>query len=180
MDNQLLKTDDLYIIDDEVYVIADKFNDENYTTGIHRVNINTSETVRMCDEPARKFIIEGNIIYFMNIDGYLYKISLVDGNKAEKLTDFILNDFTVLNNIVYYVTEEDKGLELFKLGESVSLNPGGHVRDLVNTEGYVYCIFEDSSPYKLIVFNKEGLQVFKTNADMRFASINQNRLFYHK
>lgn len=176
----LNSTDDLYKIDNEIFIIADKFYDENYTTGIHRVNINTGETLRICNESAQKFIIEGNIIYFMDIDGFLYKISLADSNTAEKLTDFIISDFTVLNNIVYYVSVEDKGLELFKLGESISVNPGGRVRELVNTEGYVYCLFEDSAHYKIIVFNKQGLQIFKTNANLRFASINQNRLFYHK
>lgn len=174
------RSNDLYRIDNEIYVLAYKFNDENATVGIHRVNINTGETVRVCNESARKFFIEGNMIYFMDLDGYLYKVSLVDGSKAEKLTDFIISDFTVLNNIVYYVTEEDKGFELFKLGENVSVNPGGRVRELVNKESYVYCIFEESAPYKLIVFNKLGLQLFKTNANIRFASINQNRLFYHK
>ena len=176
----LSPTDDLYKIDNELYLLADKFYDENYTTGIHRVNINTGETVRICDESVRKFIIEGRMIYFTDTDGYLYKISLVNGNKAEKLTDFIVSDFTVLNDIVYYVTEEAKGLELFKLGESTSVNPGGPVRELVNTKGYVYYIFENNAPYKLIVFNKTGLQIFKTNANIRFASINKNRLFYHK
>jgi len=174
------RSNDLYKINNELYLLAYKFNDEKATTGIHRVNINTGETFRICEEAVQKFMIEGNMIYFMDIDGFLYKVSLVDGNKAEKLTDFIVSDFTVLNNIVYYVSVEDKGLELFKLGESISVNPGGRVRELVNTEGYVYCIFEDSATYKFIVFTKTGVQIFKTNANIRFASINQNRLFYHK
>lgn len=174
------RSDDLYKIDNEIYLLAYKFNDEKATTGIHRVNINTEETVRICEAAVRKFMIERDMIYFMDIDGYLYKISLDDGNNAEKLTDFTVSDFTVLNNIVYYVSVEDKGLELFKLGESVSVNPGGRVQELVNKEGYVYCIFEDSAHYKFIVFTKTGLQIFKTNANIRFASINQNRLFYHK
>ncbi|MGD9570053.1 MAG: DUF5050 domain-containing protein [Sedimentibacter sp.] len=174
------RSDDLYKIDNEIYVLAYKFNDEKATTGIHRVNIDTGETVRICDESVQKFVVDGNMIYFMDLGGYLYKISLVDGNKAEKITDFTVSNFTVSYNIVYYVTEEGKGLELFKLGESVSVNPGGRVRELVKTGGYVYCIFEDKAPYKLIVFDKVGLQIFKTNANIRFVSINQNRLFYHK
>lgn len=174
------RSNDLYKIDDEIYLLAYKFNDEKATTGIHRVNINAGEIIRICEEAVQRFMIEGNMIYFMDIEGYLYKISLVDGNKAEKLTDFVVSDFTVLNNIVYYVSVEDKGLELFKLGESNSVNPGGRVRELVNTEGYVYCIFEESTTYKFIVFTKTGLQIFKTNANIRFVSINQNRLFYHK
>lgn len=166
------RSNDLFKIDNEIYLLAYEFNDEKATTGIHRVNINTGETFRVCEEAVQRFLIEGNMIYFMDTDGFLYKISLVDGKKAEKLTDFIVSDFTVLNNIVYYVSLEDKGLELFKLGESISVNPGGRVRELVNTEGYVYCIFENNAPYKLIVFNKTGLQIFKTNANIRFASIN--------
>lgn len=174
------RNNDLYKINYEIYLLAYKFNEEKATTGIHRVNINTGETVRICGEAVQKFIIEGNMIYFMDIDGFLYRISLVDGSEAEKLTDFIVSDFTALNDIVYYVSAEDQGSELFKLGENISVNPGGSVRELVKADGYVYTIFEESSHYKLIVFNKTGLQIFKTNANIRFASINQNRLFYHK
>lgn len=169
---------DLYKIDDEIYILANIFNEEKATTGIHRVNINTGKTVRICEESVKRFIIEDDIIYFMDLEGYLYKIA-VDGNNAEKLTDFTVSDFTVLNNIVYYVTAEDKGLELFKLGESASVNPAGRVKKLVNSDdGYVYCIFENNSPYKLIVFSKDGVEVFKTNSNIRFAWIDNNRLFY--
>jgi len=172
---------DLHKIDDEIYILANKYDDgDKGTTGIHKVNINTGETIRICDESAEKFMIEDDMTYFMDLEGYLYKIA-IDGSKAEKLTDFTVSNFTVLNNIVYYVTEDDKGLELFKLGESSSVNPAGRVSKLVNTDdGYVYCIFESNSPYKLIVFNKNGMEVFKTTSNIRFADINNNRLFYQK
>ncbi len=171
----------LHRIGDEIYILANIYDERDKgTTGIHRVNINTGETVRICEESARQFMIEGNMIYFMDLEGHLYKIA-VDGNKAEKLTDFTVSNFTVLNNIVYYVTQEDKGLELFKLGESASVNPAGRVKKLVSSyEGYVYCIFENNSLYKLIVFNKDGAEVFKTNSNIRFAWIDNNRLFYQK
>lgn len=171
---------DLYKIDNEIYILANIYDDgDKGTTGIHKVNINTGETIRICEESAKQFIIEDNMIYFMDLEGYLYKIT-VDGNKAEKLTDFTVSNFTVLNNFVYYVTEDDKGLELFKLGDSASVNPAGRVKKLVNSDdGYVYCIFENDSPYKLIVFNKDGA-VFKTNSNIRFAWIDNNRLFYQK
>ena len=179
MDNTgSIPSTDMYKIDDEIYILASIY-DADDVTGIYRININTNETVRMCDESAQRFRIEENILYFMDLDGYLYKIP-VGGNKAEKLTDFTVSNFTVLNNVVYYVAEDDKGLELFKLGESESVNPGGSVKELVSTNDYIYCIFENNSPYKLIVFNKEGTEVFKTNETIRFASVDRNRLFYHK
>jgi len=43
------------------------------------------------------------------------KISLLHCNKAEKLTDFSVSDFTVLNNIVYYVSEEEYIYSIFEL-----------------------------------------------------------------
>ena len=168
---------DMYKIDDEIYILANKY-DADDAIGIYRININTNETVRICDESAQRFTIEENIIYFMDLGGYLYKIP-IGGSKAEKLADFTVSNFAVLNGVVYYVAQYDKGLELFKLGQSASVNPGGIVRKLVRTDGYIYCLFENNSPYKLMVFNKDGMEVFKTNADIRFAYIDKNRLFYY-
>ena len=47
----------------------------------------------------------------MDTDGYLYQYNTrLTDSKAEKLTDFTVSDFTVLDNIVYYVTKDRKDL----------------------------------------------------------------------
>jgi len=53
-----------------------KPHEEFGTTGIHKVNIKPGETIRLCDESTKKFIIIDDIIYFIDMDGYLYKMQL--------------------------------------------------------------------------------------------------------
>lgn len=171
---------DLYLIGDDIYVLAYyKPRSENGTTGIHKVNINTGETTRLCEESAVKFIICDDTIYFMDIEGYLYKLPL-DGNMAEKLTDFTVSDFTVLNHVVYYVSADNKGHELFKLGQSSSLNPGGIVKSLNIQDGYVASSFEKSSnsKFKVMILNSEGKEVFKSSIAVKKVIINDNQVFY--
>lgn len=172
---------DIYLIGDDIYVLAYyKPRSESGTTGIHKVNIQTSETTRLCEESAQKFIICDDIIYFMDTEGYLYKLPL-GGNTAEKLTDFNVSDFTVLNHIVYYVSTDDKGHELFKLGQSSSLNPGGIVKSLNIQDGYVASTFEKSSnsKFKVIILNNEGKEVFKSSIAVKKVIINDDQVFYY-
>lgn len=172
---------DLYLIGDDIYVLGYyKPRSESGTTGIHKVNIQTSETRRLCEESAVKFIICDDIVYFMDTEGYLYKLTL-GGNTAEKLTDFNVSDFTVLNHIVYYVSTDDKGHELFKLGQSSSLNPGGTVKSLNIQDGYVASTFEKSSnaKFKVIILNNEGKEVFKSSIAVKKVIVNDGQVFYY-
>ncbi len=171
----------LVLTGDTIYIMAYEFENSNSTSGIYKVNINTGETVRLCEESAKKFIYNYDIIYFMDIDGYLYQYNTrVAGSVSERLTDFKVSDFTVLNNIVYYTTEESKGLELFKLGEKDSVNPGGQVKRIINNHGYLCFIFDKNSVsnYKMMVFDEDGNNVFKTDKNIKHVSINEERLFY--
>ncbi|WP_313345375.1 DUF5050 domain-containing protein [Sedimentibacter sp.] len=174
-------SDDLVLAGYNIYILACDLEDSNLTNGIYKIDINTGETVRLCEESAMKFIYNYDIIYFMDMDGYLYQYNTrVAGSVAERLTDFKVSDFTVLNNIVYYITEESKGLELFKLGEKDSANPGGQVKRIINNHGYLCFIFDKNSTsnYKMMVFDEDGNNVFKTDKNIKHVSINEERLFY--
>lgn len=174
------QNDDLFMVGDELYLLAYyKPREKQGTTGIHKVNIKTGETVRVCEESARHFIIYENNIYFMDDDGYLYKLPLYE-KEAKRLTDFPINNFTVLGNEVYYITNEDKGYELFRLGDKTSLNSGGSVKRIINKEGYISFIFDtkNSSADKMMVINLDGDIVYKTNANVIFSDINDNSVYY--
>lgn len=173
---------DLYLIGDDIYVLAYyKPRSEFGTTGLYKVNIQTGETTRLCEDSAVKFMICDDIIYFMDIEGYLYKLPL-GGNAAERITDFNVSDFTVLNHIVYYVTGDDKGHELYKLGQSYSLNQGGTVKSLNIQDGYVVCTFEESSnsKVKVVILNSEGNEVFKSSIVVKKVVVDDDRMFYSK
>lgn len=175
-------SDDLVLIDNTIYVIGSDMSGNNRLTAkIYKIDINTGESSEVCEESAIKFMISNDIIYFMNDEYYLYKYEInKTGGNAEKLTDIKVGDFTVLNNRVYYVSEKYKGLELFKLGEESSVNPGGQVKSIINNDSYTCFIFDESSisDYKMMVFNKEDNIVFKTDNDIKHVSIDKGRIFY--
>lgn len=175
-------SNDFFLIEDNLYILAYyKPREEFGTTGIHKVNIHTGETTRLCDQSAVKFIMCGDFIYFMDEEGFLYKMP-VDGNSAEKLSDKAASDFTVLNHTVYYVSRYDDGLELFRLGLEGSLNPGGVVKSLTAQEGYVVCTFEDnsSSPYKMMVFGSNGKTLYRMSQAVTKVVVQKDRIFYYK
>lgn len=176
------RSDDFFLIGDDLYILAYyKPREEFGTTGIHKVNIHTGETTRLCEQSAVKFIICGDTIYFMDEEGFLYKMP-VDGNSAEKLSDKKASDFTVLNHTVYYVSGHDDGLELFRLGLEDSLNPGGAVKSLTAQEGYVVCTFEDSSSsrYKMMIFDSDGKTLYRMSQAVTKVVVDKDRIFYKK
>lgn len=174
------QNEDLYLIDENIYILATyDYNEEKGTTGIHKVNIKTGETTRLCEESAKKFIIEDDCIYFVDMEGYLYKL-LIGQSISEKLLDKPINDFVVLNHQVYYISKENS--ELFKLDNNESLNPGGIIKSLKIEDGYVISTFEEngSSPLKLIIINDIGNIVFKTENEISHISVNNDKIYYIK
>lgn len=174
-------SDDLVLTGDAIYTMAYEFENNNSVSGIYKVDINTGETVRMFEESSVKFIYNSDIIYFMDLEGYLYQYNThTNNNRAEKVTDFKVSDFTVLNMIPYYITKESNDLMVFRNGKEESLNPGGSVKKFINNHRYICFIFDESSSsdYKMMVFDEYGNNIYKTDKNIKHVTINEERLFY--
>lgn len=173
---------DLYMIGDDIYILAYFKPGEVYgTTGIHKVNINTGETKRISDHSTKKFQIHGDAIYFLDLENYLYKLS-IDQIYIERLLDFPVSDFIILDKQLYYVTEKDRGLELYKLGDNVSINRGETFKTVTAQDEYIICTFdkEGNSPYKMMILNKEGNVIFKTTKNVQQVKIHDGKIYYIK
>ena len=73
--------------------------------------------------------------------------------------------------------------ELYRLGETESLAPGGEVLMLRREEDYVWCELTDgqqppAAPYRFMVFDRAGQVVFKTTDDVYRHVISAGRLAY--
>ena len=73
--------------------------------------------------------------------------------------------------------------ELYRLGESESLAPGGEVFKLRREEDYVWCELTEreqssAAPYRFMVFDRTGQVVFKTTDDVYKHVISEDRLAY--
>jgi hypothetical protein len=173
---------DLYLKDDNIYVLAVNKAKDTDESRIHRVNIHTGETSRVSDLRVRSFKMDEENIYCVS-EGKLYKIPINEGAENQLETTGPVSgefDIQVLDGIVYYVNSQDS--ELYKVGTDQSLNPAGKVNGLKLEENYLVCTFkeENNNPYRIIVFDKSGKVVFKTSdvAQIKNISIDNGWLFY--
>jgi hypothetical protein len=192
----------LYMIDDDIYLLArDKRTEfsaatgENpYATGIYKVNIKTNATTRVVDANVSNFLIEGELIYYVDLaDFCIYSVPLT-GGEPTRLTgalDVASNSrvydyIQVLNGTVYYVKRILSGIgseyQLFRTGDDEPINPGGYARDIQTHDGYICAFFdsEDGSDYRMIVFNAAGDVVFRTSDEVFKSSVtvDNERLYF--
>ncbi len=174
---------DLYLIGDEVYVLGyyDYYQNDNpfATTSIYRVNIDTNETVRLCDKEATGFKIVNETIYFTDRNQHLYRIPLA-GGQEELLADQAIDQYEVLQGRLYYSLAEDR--QLFTIGSGEPINPGGQLNKLEIQAGYLVAIFDQGSksPYKMMVINNEGKVLYKTIENVLLVRIENGKIAFVK
>jgi len=174
---------DLYLIADEIYVLGyyGYYTDDNTssTTGVYRVNINTHETVRLCDKEATGFKIVNEIIYFTDRNQHLYKVSL-DGGQEELLVDQKIDQYEVLEGRVYYSLAKDQ--QLYTIGNENPINAGGKLNKLEIQNGFLVAIFNKDckSPYKMTVINNEGKVLYKTIENVLLVRIENDKIILVK
>lgn len=90
---------------------------------LYRINKATGETKRLTEQVAGAFDLNDTAIYFVGEDDFIYQIPLV-GGEAIRASDMKADHIAaVLGNTIYYRGINDG--ELYRLGQSTSLNPGG-------------------------------------------------------
>lgn len=174
---------DLYLINDEIYVLGyyGYYLEENNaaTTGIYRVNINSNEQVRLCDNEVTSFKIVDDTIYFADQNNFIYKVQLA-GGKAERLVDEAVNSYEVLEGKLYYSLKDNN--QLYVYGNESSVNPGGILKSLEVQNGYMVAIFDklSESQYKLMIFNKDGIVLYKSIENVLLVRIDNGKVVYVK
>ena len=73
--------------------------------------------------------------------------------------------------------------DLYRQGETTSLDPGGKVVELAQAGDYVYAIFtpreeQAAEPYRMMIFDRQGKVVFKTTDPVRAVSIKGQQAAY--
>jgi len=171
---------DLYLIDDKIYVLG-YYQNENLptTTGIYKVDINTGATVRICTEEADGFKIVDGMIYFTDRSQYLYRVP-VSGGKAELLIDKAVSHYEALKGHVYYALA-DSG-QLFTIGSEKSINPGGKLNKMEIQNDYLVVIFDkdSKSPYKMMIIDEDGQELYKTIENVLLVQIENGKVIFVK
>lgn len=177
-------SNDLHLINNDIYVLGYYgyyLEDNNAaTTGIYRVNINSNEQVRLCNNEVTSFKIVDNIIYFTDKNNAIYKIDL-SGGEAELLVDEAVNLYEVLEGKLYYSLKKQNN-QLYIYGKEESLNPGGKVKSLEVQNGYMVAVFEkdSSSQYKMMIIDKAGKVIYKTIENVLLARIENGKVVFVK
>lgn len=180
--------DHIYLINDFLYLIGAKTENDKYLKGICKVNIHTGTTSKVSSLEIGSFVIKGDFIYGVS-NGKIYKISLIDEQeellKSEKI---VTHDFNlqVLGENIYYVHRPNEDnyndTKLYKIGSSSPLNDGHKITGIRIEEGYLIATFkeENNNPYRIILYDKEGNIAFKTSdvADINAISIKKGVLRY--
>ena len=160
----------------------------------HAVNIKTNETIKINQnklDDAIYAVIEDDYFYYVS-GGKVYKGNVKSGvNSAEicmgELKNYDKNchgnPFAVHGGKVYWRDMNEKG-ELYRVGSNNCLNPGGNLSYMSiagDNNEYLACYFDEtqSARYRLIIFDKEGKEVFKTSDVARNAVIEGETLYYY-
>jgi len=199
-------SDDVYLAGDDLYILAFKYpiyssadgRKPNATTGIHRVDINTGETVRVSDKKVLAFKMEGDFLYYHS-DGAFYRQSVKDG-KEELIRQVVvpeqevspnislpgprgIENFLVLNGKIYWMKRDDQALYDI---DGKNLNEGAVLDSMAimgsNGEYFVATFEEtDTAKYRIMVFDRDGNVVFKTSdkAYCRNISIFGDRIYFY-
>ncbi|GAB6109501.1 DUF5050 domain-containing protein [Fusibacter bizertensis] len=160
-----MSNSDFCLIDEDIYSLGfEGYYDENETlstTGIYRVDIKTNETERICDDEVKMFKIVDNMIYFIGGDNYLYRVPAT-GGEAELLVKKAVALYESIQGNIYYSLAEDQQLRV--LGKDEIINKGGTLAKLEKQGEYLIAYFEKKSisPYKMIIINNEGSEIYKT------------------
>lgn len=154
-------------------------NNKDTTTGIYRVNINTNEQVRLCDNEVASFKIVNDIIYFADQNHFIYKVPLA-GGKAELLVDKAVDLYEALEGKLYYSLKDNN--QLYVYGNEESVNPGGILKSLEVQNGYMVAIFDKNSEsqYKLIIFNDSGKVLYKSIENVLLVRIENGKVVFVK
>lgn len=162
-------SEDVYLAGDDLYILGfDFMHEDQSTTGIYRININTGETERISEKEVTAFQIEGDHIYYSS-QGNMYQYSLIDG-KEEMLKELVkapnfISRFAVLNSNIFWQDGLDRNLYNLQ-GEA--LNPGAELDGIKfagDNDEYLVCTFTETaqSKYRIMVLDRNGKVVFKTS-----------------
>ncbi len=178
---------DVYLIGDDLYILGfDIMSEDEVTTGIYKININSNETVRITAKEVAAFIIEGDYIYYPS-GGGIYRYSWRDGQEELLGQPVVapnhIGNFSVLNGNIYWQDGLNQNLYNLK-GEN--LNPLAQLdgmRLAGDNDEYLVVTFAETpqSRYRTVVFDRSSEVVFKTSdrAQINSVHITGDKIYFY-
>jgi hypothetical protein len=150
---------------------------------LYRTNIQTGESVRLCEEPLldsayNSFAINGDRICFLNADRRLMEVSLSGGTPhlLPDTADTPVTRLAVSKSDIYYINAETEAL--YRTSDGQELYPGAKCSGVsVDSGGYVWCYFDSENEYYRIILDPGGRVIYQ-GGHMDEVLIYQDTLIY--
>jgi hypothetical protein len=169
-------SESVYWAGEQLYLLAFNLKEDKGTTGIYRVNVRTSETVRVTDREVLGFLQEGDALYYQS-GGEVYRYDLKTGRetllKSLVQAPNSLQTFAMLGERMYW-QDLRTGWLYDPDGKPVQAGaPLLEVKLKGDNHEFLACTFEDTpeTKYKLMVINQNGEVVFKTSDKVSLSSL---------
>lgn len=170
--------------------------------GLYAVDLTTNQT-RLINDPALRLDVlsadrlsEGpdHMLYFVGgtmTNGLwtardLYQLDLRTANPGTAEVKLVakLNAtspyYAFAGDTLYYGAGAGDSQALYRLGQTNPINPNGHLIYLYPDQGYVIAGFEETAAAdtRLLIFDQNGQEVFRSADVAQRPQIDHNRLFY--
>lgn len=168
---------DIYLLNDDLYIMAFNMKQDTDASRIHRVNLTTNETERVSNLITYGFKADGGNLYCIS-GGQLYEISLISAIETKFDTKGLIEQYEALNGRIYYINSEQK---LYQAGKDESINALGKAITVYKENNYITATFaeESNNPYRLIVIDSQGNIVYRTaDVVLDMVGIENGRLYY--
>lgn len=156
------------------YVVKTNGKDDR----LFKDNIVGQESKMVSDKEIKDIVQDGNKLYFES-DKTVYYYDMDKGSVNTALSNATVKDGKIvsLDKDIYWVNAKDG--ELYSK-DNKKLNEGATVNTLEKKLDYVIATFNDDkdAKYKLIVFDKDGKEVYKTENEVTDIKIENNELTF--
>jgi hypothetical protein len=156
---------DFAVFKDEVFIIAQYYDGKSYShPGVYKVDVASRKTERVIENPAIRFKMNGDCIYFLGEDNLLYK-SKFGEDTVRKVSDRKMRDFFLLGNEVFYWSYDE--WKQYRLGDDKVINDTNYdssLRGIIAEEYFTWTapITPGSDKNQGFVVDKTG-NVFKSD-----------------
>lgn len=159
------------------YLVAFKENIEKDLSRIYKLNKSTNEISLISDKPAIGFNYRDGKIYFIS-DNKLYSFK-VQNDIVEIASNGPVAYYEALNGHIYYQNADDG--KIYKEGIREPLNSGEKCYMISRTDDYAVLNFQSTvkDSYKTIIYNKDGIEIFKTPKKAQVISAYSNKIAYY-
>ncbi|RVU53989.1 hypothetical protein [Anaerosphaera multitolerans] len=158
------------------YYYVVKTNGKDYR--LFKENLVGQESKTVSDKEIKDIVQDGNKLYFQ-ADNTVYYYDMDKAEVKTELSNATVKDGKIvsLEKDIYWVNAKDG--ELYSK-DSKKLNEGATVNTLEKKDNYVVVTFNDDkdAKYKLLVFDKEGKEVYKLEDPVEDIKIKDNELTF--